>query len=721
MTILDSTNENRFFEGYLTVEMKDKQGEITMVDELYKVLPIWMDRGAPITDTHSNRVIGKGINFAKSSVESEGVTYPAIKITGKIHKNYELDTDIWDKIRTGEYRGLSFGGATKADRTPKVMKDGDIAYALTDLEHYEVAVCKDPAVPLAIITDYNPLAKATVPSEPRGDGKEVIKCDKFGCYVDKEITDKDVEWFKSQNQGESVKYPNSKRSDNKKIIHHRVGGSETPWKRSPNANRHYRANDSGDKVEKGGEDWSNADGTTPATVTNTVSQSTQIAKPVKIDTKVGEIKDGIKTEVTPLEGGLKKEGSSTAMSGTGGGVRAHPQDAYNQDDGEKQTNQNTTTIIQINQSMKHNEDINKVLGAIAAGAARAGASITSGVVGGAADETKEFVKDEVEENVKPLEPKEASAARIEKKESWDKEEDARSKRDQRIDDAAFTHAGEEAEALVEGTKQTRDEDRAVRSGKVAPSRALTARGDPKNPETVEPKHEVYLQLLDELKSGYETTGADMTLGGQAVPKEKEKAKKECSQCGQPFDDEYKYYEDQVSNHKQHHKDSPNRASHNVSDADVTFVDNNEGNTVAWDTRRSKAAKVPQKKQYKTDKEKIDWKGYTNPERKNTVGLKWTEGIGKAWEILLENKGVKDKLRKLVTPPDIYPSEIKHVDESTSDPDSQIYHKYDEDGITWSKMKAWEVFLDKKHEWDHLSKNPEEDKKIQEEIDDSGNN
>ncbi|HAT69166.1 MAG TPA: hypothetical protein DCS22_01590, partial [Flavobacteriaceae bacterium] len=89
MTVLDSTDENRFFEGYLTVEMKDKQGEITVVDELYKVLPIWVDRGAPITDTHSNRVIGKGINFAKTTVEEGGVTYPAIKITGKIHKNYE--------------------------------------------------------------------------------------------------------------------------------------------------------------------------------------------------------------------------------------------------------------------------------------------------------------------------------------------------------------------------------------------------------------------------------------------------------------------------------------------------------------------------------------------------------------------------------------------------------------------------------------------------------
>jgi hypothetical protein len=45
--------------------MKDKQGEITIVDELYKVLPVWMDRGAPISDTHSNRIIGKGINYAK--------------------------------------------------------------------------------------------------------------------------------------------------------------------------------------------------------------------------------------------------------------------------------------------------------------------------------------------------------------------------------------------------------------------------------------------------------------------------------------------------------------------------------------------------------------------------------------------------------------------------------------------------------------------------------
>ena len=345
MTVLDSTDENRFFEGYLTVEMKDKQGEITVVDELYKVLPIWVDRGAPITDTHSNRVIGKGINFAKTTVEEGGVSYPAIKITGKIHKNYELDTDIWEKIKSGEYKGLSFGGATKANRVPRVMKDGDVAYALTDLEHYEVAVCKDPAVPLALITDYNTLAKATVPSEPRGDGKEIITCTKFGCYV---------------NKHEGIDEPEY---HDESIIK--------------------------------GEDFSNAD-ITPATVTNTVSQSTQTAKPIKTDTKVGvkESEGGVKLNVTPLEGGIadnKFTKATTALSGTGGGVRANIPDGINRQDGGN-SNQVTEDIEDLKKGKRCKEcgklesehgsgsdvddtlldkaDINKVIGAIMAGAER---------------------------------------------------------------------------------------------------------------------------------------------------------------------------------------------------------------------------------------------------------------------------------------------------------------------------------------------------------------
>ena len=344
MTVLDSTSENRFFEGYLTVEMKDKQGEITVVDELYKVLPIWVDRGAPITDTHSNRVIGKGINFAKTTVTEGGVTYPAIKITGKIHKNYELDTDIWEKIKSGEYKGLSFGGATKANRVPKVMKDGDIAYALTDLEHYEVAVCKDPAVPLALITDYNTLAKATVPSDPRGDGKEIIKCDKFGCYV-----------IKSEGKDEPEYHDESIIPVEKKV----------------------------------GEDFSNADGLIPATVTNTVSQSTQTAKPIKTDDKVGvpEREGGLKINVTPLEGGIADnqytKNDTPMSSGVGGGVRAHIDDASNQDNPKDQTAQVSEKIEVIHSTILHKANVNRVIGAILAGAQRVEKGVGD-VVGGIA-------------------------------------------------------------------------------------------------------------------------------------------------------------------------------------------------------------------------------------------------------------------------------------------------------------------------------------------------
>ena len=184
---LEAVNSNeRYFEGILTVQMKDKQNEITITDELMKVLPIWMDRGAPITDTHSNRVVGKGINFARLEIENDGQAIPAIKITGKIHKNYDLDDDIWEKIKSGEYKGLSFGGATKSDREPITMKDGSVAYALKDLEHYEVAVCEDPAVPLALITDYNAIAKSITNGKELGNGKMLIKCEKFGCLVEKD-------------------------------------------------------------------------------------------------------------------------------------------------------------------------------------------------------------------------------------------------------------------------------------------------------------------------------------------------------------------------------------------------------------------------------------------------------------------------------------------------------------------------------------------------------
>jgi len=189
LTATDS--DRRYFEGYLTVQIVDKQNEITIVDELMKVLPKWISRGAPISDTHSNRIVGKGISFQKTMVTEEGISYPAIFIQGEIYKDYELDDEVWKNITSGKYKGLSFGGATKSDRVPITNKDGTTSYALKDLEHYEVAVCEDPAVPLAIITDFNPIAKSMVLKNggkyiQKTEKEHCIRCFSFGCYIDKE-------------------------------------------------------------------------------------------------------------------------------------------------------------------------------------------------------------------------------------------------------------------------------------------------------------------------------------------------------------------------------------------------------------------------------------------------------------------------------------------------------------------------------------------------------
>lgn len=191
LVIKDGTTD-RFFEGILSAEIKDRQGEITDIEELYKALPVWMERNAPMSDTHSNRIIGRGINFEKVTITTKnGERVPAIKILGKIHSNTTLDDYIWEQIKSGNYKGLSFGGATKANREPIVQSDGSMAYRLKDLEIYEVAVCEDPAVAFALITDINPMAKSNEVNKAyhvEKDNEELkVKCDGTSCYINAEV------------------------------------------------------------------------------------------------------------------------------------------------------------------------------------------------------------------------------------------------------------------------------------------------------------------------------------------------------------------------------------------------------------------------------------------------------------------------------------------------------------------------------------------------------
>lgn len=154
MPMVISNEDERKFQGYLSVEVVDKQGELIPITEIEKVMDTLMKRGGFITDEHSNRVVGKIVNWQKTEKDGK----PAILVTGVIFKDYKIDDIVWERIKTGEYSGLSFGGSN----TQKMEKyiGGKPVRVLADLESYEVAVCSEPANPEAKIMEVNTLAKS---------------------------------------------------------------------------------------------------------------------------------------------------------------------------------------------------------------------------------------------------------------------------------------------------------------------------------------------------------------------------------------------------------------------------------------------------------------------------------------------------------------------------------------------------------------------------------
>ncbi len=152
-------DDDRIVRGWVSVEIKDSQGEIIPIKQLKKVMNTWMKRGGVITDTHSNRVIGKGLNWAEKIHPKSGKK--GIIIDYQIHKDYSIDDEVWDDIKSGKRKGLSFGGRALDDPTIKRDVDGTgPVKELSGIEAYEMASVEDPANKLAENTHINFLAKS---------------------------------------------------------------------------------------------------------------------------------------------------------------------------------------------------------------------------------------------------------------------------------------------------------------------------------------------------------------------------------------------------------------------------------------------------------------------------------------------------------------------------------------------------------------------------------
>jgi len=137
MKIID--HDKRIFEGIAHVEARDKDGEIIKADDVLQQMYDYSDIGGAINDTHTNKAVGKLLNWMYEVVDGT----PAIKIVGKIHDNYKLHDEIWQKMKDGVYKGLSIGA--KGTKYPDGTVDVDDGV-------FEISVCESPRNPKALLT-----------------------------------------------------------------------------------------------------------------------------------------------------------------------------------------------------------------------------------------------------------------------------------------------------------------------------------------------------------------------------------------------------------------------------------------------------------------------------------------------------------------------------------------------------------------------------------------
>ncbi|MFH1624958.1 MAG: hypothetical protein ABID54_07355 [Pseudomonadota bacterium] len=152
----------RTWEAWGSVSVKDRAGEIIPIEELEKTMPIYMRRGGPIMYQHGNFKAGEVTSWEVKVNPNTGK--PGILLHGRNYSDYAMDDEIWKEIQNKEIKGLSFGGRNFQEGMEFDASDG-WSKALRDLENWEFSWVHDPCNQEALTESINRFAKSNDPVE----------------------------------------------------------------------------------------------------------------------------------------------------------------------------------------------------------------------------------------------------------------------------------------------------------------------------------------------------------------------------------------------------------------------------------------------------------------------------------------------------------------------------------------------------------------------------
>lgn len=174
-------SDDRMFKAWATVEVRDNQGEIVKIDDLEKSMLNYMDDFQNINLSHTNKKIGKVLNFGVEEKDGK----KGIWIIGKILKSLKSCDEVWNGILAGKYTGLSIGAET----------DERINGEVIGANPYEISIVEKPANPLATIIAINNIAKSDTQNDTNLNKENELTNEPInnGDTMTKEIKKEDME------------------------------------------------------------------------------------------------------------------------------------------------------------------------------------------------------------------------------------------------------------------------------------------------------------------------------------------------------------------------------------------------------------------------------------------------------------------------------------------------------------------------------------------------
>lgn len=147
----------RLYVSWASVDVVDSDNEKVPIEQVIQQQETLMRRHGPITDTHTNAIVGETLAF-------KVMNHPDLNKLGVLHLNRiygdnELDNKVWEETVNGERTGSSIGGFNMENKI-EYGEDGKPFMIRDGFRQYETASVVKPANPFALNEAVSLIAKS---------------------------------------------------------------------------------------------------------------------------------------------------------------------------------------------------------------------------------------------------------------------------------------------------------------------------------------------------------------------------------------------------------------------------------------------------------------------------------------------------------------------------------------------------------------------------------